>query len=665
MPWLGSKKIAFIPVHRPNADPPDAPVPPDWHNDILRRALFDWNGAADRSLRAFIHTVSSGRADLDAVVLPMQIIDQQDVPPNALEDQFGEQLRDQGVDAAALVMLGGPGAGTAECLGCFWARFAMVEQVGVWAMELMHTRLAGFDDLYSFGGNMDGFDNMAGAGGTHPSAYTKAAVEWLDASVIVQQSGLAATYDLHAVGLTQPPPAGRWAAVRVGAEVPYLMVEARLRNDQFDVNIPNPGVIVYRAQTSDPHGTAQNGIAPVQALTVDSNNPQCPQCPVALQPGQSFTADGGVTVRVLGETVGGYTVRVEDPSHHVVDRSGQYQTPAAAGRPTTFVIPGLGVHDIAYRDTSGRLHELWRDTQGATGTTNLTTSAGAPAAAGNPFAYVDTARNTVILLFRGGDGTVRSLYWSTGSVGHDNLSGTAGAPKAAGDPVGYYAPATDTHHIVYRSGDGHLHELDCVGVAPIIYGGNLTAAISAPKAAGQPSGFVGSGGVNIVAYRGVNNHILGLYWSDGPSGLDDLSGFAGTPPTVGDPFAYYTAHDDTTQIVYLGADGHVWELYSPGTAPVAGWDLTAPSGAPKPAGALAAYYSAGTNTKHVIYRSSNGQLHVIWWTPGGGTPAWNNLTTAYGSPPAADAPAAFTVEGPNTQHVAYRSNDNHVYEVLW
>jgi hypothetical protein len=30
-----------------------------------------------------------------------------------------------------------------------------------------------------------------------------------------------------------------------------------------------------------------------------------------------------------------------------------------------------------------------------------------------------------------------------------------------------------------------------------------------------------------------------------------------------------------------------------------------------------------------------------------------------------DRPAAFTVEGPNTQHVAYRGTDQHIYEVRW
>ena len=308
---------------------------------------------------------------------------------------------------------------------------------------------------------------------------------------------------------------------------------------------------------------------------------------------------------------------------------------------------------------------MWRDAQGATGTTNLTDNAQAPKAAGNPFAYVDTARNTVILLYRSGDGVVRSLYWSTGAVGADNLSGTAGAPKTAGDPVGYYTATADTHHVIYRTGDGHLHELNWAGVAPVSYGGNLTAAIAAPKAAGQPSAFVNAAGVNIVAYRATNNHILSLYWADGPSGLDDLSGFAGTPPAAGDPVGYYTAHDDTHHVAYAGADGHIWELFWPGVAPVAGRDLTAGSGAPKPAGALAAYYTAHDDTHHVIYRTSDGRLHEIWWPPGGGTPQHTDLTDFAAAPPAADRPAAFTVEGPGTQHVAYRGPSNHIYEVIW
>ncbi len=346
----------------------------------------------------------------------------------------------------------------------------------------------------------------------------------------------------------------------------------------------------------------------------------------------------------------------------VVDRSGEFGAPRASVGPTACVNPGLGVKEIVYPDASGHLQELWRDALDGTGIGELSASA---TAAGYPFAYVDTSRNIVIVLFRDSDGVVQSLYWSTGTAGNDNLSGTAGAPPAAGDPVGYYVPGADMHHVVYRGGDGHLHELDWVGVAPVVYGGNLTGTISAPKAAGNPSAFVNGSGVNIVVYRSTAGEILSVYWSDGPSGLDELSSVAGTPAAAGDPVAYYTAHDDTHQVVYLGNDGHLWELYWPGVAPVAGWNLTAPSGAPAAVGTPAAYYSAGTNTKHVIYRSSDGQLHELWWVPGGGTPAHVNITASYCAPAAADRPAAFTVDGPNTQHVAYRATDDHIYEVRW
>jgi len=308
-PWLGRKKIAFIPVHRPNAHPPDDPVPADWPNEIMRRILFDPSpsSGADRSLRAFILAASSGRADLDAVVLPMQVLDQQDVPPNAFEAKFGNQLRSQGFAAGALVMLGQPPSGTAEFLGGFWSRFVMAEGVGVWAMEIIHC-LGPIDDLYTFGGNMGKYEEMAGAAGSHPSAHTKALAGWLDQSAIAQHSkGHAHNYDLHSIGLVQPPPSGRVAAVRIGSQVPFLMVEARQMVDQFDGLIPTQGVIVYRVQTSDPHGTAQNALAPLHLLTLTNDGR-----PTALQVGQSFTSGPNLTIQVNKAIAGGFSVTVDD-----------------------------------------------------------------------------------------------------------------------------------------------------------------------------------------------------------------------------------------------------------------------------------------------------------------------------------------------------------------
>ena len=302
-----------------------------------------------------------------------------------------------------------------------------------------------------------------------------------------------------------------------------------------------------------------------------------------------------------------------------------------------------------------------------TGVTDLTANAKAPRAVGNPYGYVDTNRNTEILLFRTGNGGVHSLYWSLGQVGHDDLSGTALTPQATGDAVGYYVAAADTHHVIYRTGGGHLRELWWVGVEPVQDGGDLIALASppAPPVTGQPSAFVDGSLVNNVIYRGGGNHIRRLSWTTGAVLHEDLSGFAGTPPAAGDPVGYYTPHDDTHQIVYRGTDGHVWELYWPGNDPVSAWNLTEPSGAPSPAETPAAYYNAAENTKHVIYRSSDGRVHEIWWVPGGGIPNHVDITAAYGNPSAADRPAAFVIESPNSQHVAYRGTDNHIYEVIW
>jgi PASTA domain-containing protein len=316
MTWSGLKKLAFVPVFRPHAHPPDL-IPADWPGDIERRVLFDPDPATgfDRSLRAYIHTVSSGLADLDAVVFPMVNVDQQDVPANVLEAQMGAQLRGAGFDAAAIVMLGGPGAGTSSG---YWVRFVMAEGVGVWAMEFMHS-LTGFGDLYPFGGNMGAFDEMACSCGTHPSAYTKAAVGWLAGSAVVQHVGAPSTYRLHPVGLTQPPPSGRVTAVRVGAQVPYLMIEARRHVDLFDRGTPSEGVIVYRVQTSDPLGHAQNATAPVELLT-----------PTALAVGGAYVADTGATVSVGSLTAGGYSVTVADPASVLVDVPDLFEMKAAA-----------------------------------------------------------------------------------------------------------------------------------------------------------------------------------------------------------------------------------------------------------------------------------------------------------------------------------------------
>ena len=164
--------------------------------------------------------------------------------------------------------------------------------------------LSNLPDLWDYdqeypGESMGTFDQESELyGATHFSAWTKRLIKWLDPSTVSLHLGGMADYTLHAVGLIQPPPAGRVTAVQIGQQVPYLMVEARLRADQFDVNISSEGVIVYQVQTSDPTGEPQ--LVPQLNLLTKT----------ALAVGQSFTTDSGVTVQVDSSVPGGFSITV-------------------------------------------------------------------------------------------------------------------------------------------------------------------------------------------------------------------------------------------------------------------------------------------------------------------------------------------------------------------
>jgi hypothetical protein len=56
--------------------------------------------------------------------------------------------------------------------------------------------------------------------GTHPSAFTKLKLNWLDQSQVrTTAAGPAATITLHALALLQPSPPGRVAAIRIPSTI--------------------------------------------------------------------------------------------------------------------------------------------------------------------------------------------------------------------------------------------------------------------------------------------------------------------------------------------------------------------------------------------------------------------------------------------------------------
>ena len=171
------------------------------------------NGA-DRSLRAWLRAVSSGRADIDPIVLPMQTIDKQDVEADELEGALGGQLARPGH--------GRRRAGDARRprrrhQRGFWSRVVMAESNGVWLMELIHG-LTGFKDLYHFNNDVDpaeraidSFDEMSASSQTHPTAFTKNELGWLDAAAIRLHAGASASITSCSTSASpsRPRPGGR------------------------------------------------------------------------------------------------------------------------------------------------------------------------------------------------------------------------------------------------------------------------------------------------------------------------------------------------------------------------------------------------------------------------------------------------------------------------
>ncbi len=355
-----------------------------------------------------------------------------------------------------------------------------------------------------------------------------------------------------------------------------------------------------------------------------------------------------------------------DPVRHYrySERSRPFGVPKAVGAPSGIVFPSLGVTNVTYRDAAGQLHELWQ-AGGESGAGNLSAAANNPtAAAGGPRSFIATTDGLLVALYRGTDRHVHSLYWSTGAVGHDALSAVAGAPRAAGDPVGF-VQKDGTNVVIYRADDNHLHSLWWTGTAAPGTE-NLSGPAGALEARGDPAPYINqSTGEHIVAYRAADGHIHTLYWMLGAVGRDNLSGFAGAPKAVGDPVAYYTVRDDSHHVTYRSNTGHLHELWWTGSNPVSHRDLTTAAGAPTAADDPAAYYSVGTFTHHVVYRSADGHVHDVSWGPGRDTPTHVDLTVQALAPRATDKPSAFTVEGPNTQHVVYRGTDNQIHEISW
>ena len=206
-----------------------------------------------------------------------------------------------------------------------------------------------------------------------------------------------------------------------------------------------------------------------------------------------------------------------------------------SGDPAAYVFRAQGTEHVVYRGFDNHVHELRKDASGWHHG-DLTAMTGAPVAAGDPAGYVFDAQGTQHVMYRSGDGHVHELWWdATNGWGSGDLTAVTGAPAAAGDPAAYVFDAEGSQHVIYRAGNGHLYELWWTATQGWNQG-DLTAAAGSPPAAGDPGAYAfRAEGTQHVVYRTADGHLHEMWWRPGPGNHDGDLTIAARPPKPNAP----------------------------------------------------------------------------------------------------------------------------------
>jgi uncharacterized protein with PIN domain len=365
--------------------------------------------------------------------------------------------------------------------------------------------------------------------------------------------------------------------------------------------------------------------------------------------------------------------------------------PVAAGRPDAYAWEKDGTQHIVYRGTDNQIHEIWSrrtvlNTKWAYGGA-LSSTVGAPAANSDPSGYVWESDGSQHIVYLGTDNQIHEIFqkdkglmgkkWEHGGA----ITSAAGAPAAAGKPYAYAWESDKSQHIIYRGTDNNIHELwfehGTFTSGSWKYGGAINAKVSAPAAAGDPIGFAWEHDkTQHIVYLGVDGQIHELFFRDGWVVSQwkyegGLTGRLGAPNAVSNPSAYSWEHDGSQHIIYRAADNEIHEIFYKKKLASAKWEyggaISARTGAVPGVGDPYGYAWEDDKTQHIIYRTEDGGLHELWYRDGLGENTWKYggaLTRVANAPAAATDPVAFAWEKDGTQHVVYRGQDGSVQE-LW
>ena len=342
--------------------------------------------------------------------------------------------------------------------------------------------------------------------------------------------------------------------------------------------------------------------------------------------------------------------------------------PPASSDPTAWVFASGTVQDVAYHASDGNSYEMYRTLTGS-GATNLSGLAHAGAGPADIVKGYDFPNlGTHNEVYRGSDGHMHGLYWTCCLPQDDDLTKLTGLPGPVGNPLAYASPPYGVQNVIYRASGGHLYEMYWSTGA--VGHDELTALPGVPLAAGDPTGyFINSQAVQHVFYRTTSGNLEHLSWAAGavtPENLSARVAMFGIPLPAGDPVAYLKPNGQHT-VDFRGVDGKLYEVSIPdgiGLPNTLRLSDGAP-GAPLPAGDPHAYFDPNDGSDHILYRTSNGDLHEL--VPSFGQVRHTDLTTAVGADPSSGKPFGYFFGPDKTEHVLFRSSRDggHIHDLIW
>jgi hypothetical protein len=292
-----------------------------------------------------------------------------------------------------------------------------------------------------------------------------------------------------------------------------------------------------------------------------------------------------------------------------------------------------GDQHVFYIGRDGHVHEFHIEPGGSWVDNDLIVLSGngvgaSPISALDAYAGTDGGQH---VNFIGADGHVRELYLAPGKQWVNNdltqLSRSKTTPRPDSSLDGYWGDQNG-QHVNYIAQGGHVHELyihpgaQWVDNDLIQLSKSHVIAMPNTSLSGYAWGYTESDISQHVNFIGADGHVYELLARSHENWvLNNLTHFSGDGviPGQGSSLHSYWGPDYGQHVNFIGADGHVRELYIPSGGQWVNNDLTQLSksiAVPQTQSSLAGFWGDG-DSQHVHYIGADGHLHELYIPSGG------------------------------------------------